>query len=478
VSGSTPALTLAPLRQALAGACGGMIAFLFLEPGSRARELAGEGDDLLTGVVFLGMVFGGVVAAILAAADEAPSGRVFRMATRGLLAGLLGALIGLAASIVANLVYAILRIFTFFGGGLGFQILARTAGWALFGAGVGLAAGLLSRAQSRVVQGGLGGLLGGAVGGFLFDLITIATHSQTATLSRLIGFTAVAACVGFATALVEELSRVAWLVFLTGSREGRQVILHRDVVLGRDELVDVPLFGDPSVGKRQAEITLHPHPQITEVGETPLLRVDGVPVRSAALADGMTVEIGRHRLRFHHRYETQVSAASPVPLSPSPMQDRGAVAPSPPSPAPTWLGEEPPPGAWTGAPAAPPPGWPAPVTTEGGCGPVLRIVAGPNAGSVVSLDYDPCTIGRGLDNTLPLADPRVSRYHARIVFLEGEEAWFLEDLGSTNGTFLNGLRISRAGLAPGDLIQMGDTRISVEAPVLAADTPNDRTMLA
>jgi pSer/pThr/pTyr-binding forkhead associated (FHA) protein len=113
------------------------------------------------------------------------------------------------------------------------------------------------------------------------------------------------------------------------------------------------------------------------------------------------------------------------------------------------------------------------VSAEEGYGPVLRIVGGPNAGTVVSLGYDSCTIGRELDNHLPLADGRTSRYHARIIFVEDEEAWVLEDLGSTNGTTLNGIRVNRAGLAPGDVIQLGDTSIAVEAPGVS-----DRTIRA
>lgn len=473
MSASSPKLTLAPFRQALAGACGGMLAFLIMEPGERAQELNPElGANLFHGVILLGIVFGGIVAATLAAADEAPSGSPVRMLARGGMAALLGAVIGLMASITANILYGVLHLFALVGG-LGFQIIARTAGWALFGVGVGAAAGLLSRSQRRALQGCLGGLIGGSLGGFLFDLIAVSSQSETATLSRLIGFTAVAACVGFATALVEELARTAWITFLTGSREGRQVILHRDVVLGRDELVDVPLFGDPAVGKRQAEITLAAAPVITETGETPLLRVNGQPVRQAPLVDGTLVEIGRHRFHFHHRALAE-GAVTGAPLTGGSTWGE-AVPPAPaPRPAPTWLGEGPPPTAPVYT-APPPEDWPQPVSAEGGAGPVLRIVAGPNAGTVVALDYDACTLGRELDNTLPLADRRISRYHAQIGYREEEGTWVLEDRGSTNGTQLNGLRVNRAALAPGDVIQVGDTVISVEAPIAAA---SDATLMA
>lgn len=473
--GTPPTLTLAPVRQALAGACGGMLAFLIMEPGERAVELNPElSNDLIHGVLLLGLVFGGIVAALLAAADEAPSGSPLRMLARGALAGLLGALIGLAASIAANILYSILHLFAMVGG-FGFQIIARTAGWALFGAGIGVAAGLLSRSQRRVVQGCIGGLLGGTLGGFLFDLVSVMTQSETATLSRLIGFTAVAACVGFATALVEELARSSWITFLSGAREGRQVILHRDVVLGRDELVDVPLFGDPAVAKRQAEIILTPSPYIRETGEAPLLRVNGHPVREAQLADGSLVEIGRHRFHFHHR-ALAGAAVTGAPLPGGATWGEPVRSAPPPPPAPVWLGEAPP-APEPAYPSAPPPvDWPQAVSAQDGAGPVLHITGGPNAGAVVALHYDVCTLGRELDNTLPLADRRTSRYHAQIAYREEEGTWILEDRGSTNGTLLNGLRITRAALSPGDVIQVGDTVIAVEAPIIAGGA--DQTLMA
>lgn len=108
---------------------------------------------------------------------------------------------------------------------------------------------------------------------------------------------------------------------------------------------------------------------------------------------------------------------------------------------------------------------------------MLRVVAGSNAGTVVALHYDLCTLGRELDNTLPIADRRISRYHAQIAYREEEGTWVLEDRGSTNGTLLNGLRVNRAALSPGDVIQVGDTVISVEAPAAAASGA-DQTLMA
>lgn len=104
---------------------------------------------------------------------------------------------------------------------------------------------------------------------------------------------------------------------------------------------------------------------------------------------------------------------------------------------------------------------------EGGL--ILRVMAGGAKGRHLRLSGTSCTVGRELDNTLPLPDPKVSRYHAQIMNIDG--AWVLTDLGSTNGTRMNGLHITRGGLAPGDFLYFGDTAVAVEsaAPVRARD---------
>ena len=75
-------------------------------------------------------------------------------------------------------------------------------------------------------------------------------------------------------------------------------------------------------------------------------------------------------------------------------------------------------------------------------------------------------LGRGRDCQLILADPAVSRKHAEIYLEEGD--WFIEDLGSANGTLLNGRKIERARLADGDSLQLGGCRITV---AIAAPAP-------
>lgn len=73
--------------------------------------------------------------------------------------------------------------------------------------------------------------------------------------------------------------------------------------------------------------------------------------------------------------------------------------------------------------------------------------------------HDGLRIGRADENELVLRDGRVSRSHARIV--EAEGGFAIEDLGSSNGTFLNGKRVRRARLLAGMKIVLGETVLEV-----------------
>lgn len=72
------------------------------------------------------------------------------------------------------------------------------------------------------------------------------------------------------------------------------------------------------------------------------------------------------------------------------------------------------------------------------------------------------TIGRSPECQVPLTDPYASSYHARIFFQDG--GIFIEDLGSTNGTFVNGIRVSDPlALEDGAQIQIGQTTLEFKA---------------
>lgn len=83
---------------------------------------------------------------------------------------------------------------------------------------------------------------------------------------------------------------------------------------------------------------------------------------------------------------------------------------------------------------------------------------------LLALDWDggktELIVGRDQACDVMLPDPSVSRRHARLVFRDG--SWVLQDLGSTNGTVVNDVRVGRCELRPGDLMTLGDTQLRID----------------
>jgi len=90
-------------------------------------------------------------------------------------------------------------------------------------------------------------------------------------------------------------------------------------------------------------------------------------------------------------------------------------------------------------------------------GAAVRVLRGFYEGLEVPIDRDWMVIGRGRSADVVIAEPTISRAHAGIG-CDGE-GFFMQDLGSTNGTRVNGKRGSRVRLETGDEIQLGKLRL-------------------
>ncbi len=97
----------------------------------------------------------------------------------------------------------------------------------------------------------------------------------------------------------------------------------------------------------------------------------------------------------------------------------------------------------------------------------LVMRSGPTPGATFSLEGDQLVIGRDTASAIAINDAEVSRKHARLNFQGGK--YVIEDLGSTNGTFVNGQRlVSPVVLKSGDVISLGE-QIVLMYEVLTAD---------
>jgi pSer/pThr/pTyr-binding forkhead associated (FHA) protein len=99
---------------------------------------------------------------------------------------------------------------------------------------------------------------------------------------------------------------------------------------------------------------------------------------------------------------------------------------------------------------------PKPAKRPRGAPTHVYIAEGANAGESISLDEAPLLIGRGSDAQIRLDDDYVSTRHARIA-ASGDQ-WFVEDLGSTNGTYIGSQRLTQpATLQLGSHVRIGKT---------------------
>jgi pSer/pThr/pTyr-binding forkhead associated (FHA) protein len=94
---------------------------------------------------------------------------------------------------------------------------------------------------------------------------------------------------------------------------------------------------------------------------------------------------------------------------------------------------------------------------------MVRVLRGFYEGLEVPVDRDWVVIGRGRGADIMIAEPTMSRAHAAIGF-DGK-AFFVQDLGSTNGTRVNGGSTERAGIKNGDEVQLGKLLLKVDLPV-------------
>jgi pSer/pThr/pTyr-binding forkhead associated (FHA) protein len=106
----------------------------------------------------------------------------------------------------------------------------------------------------------------------------------------------------------------------------------------------------------------------------------------------------------------------------------------------------------------------------------LVLLSAGMTGRSQELNLEKTTVGRVEDNTFQIAEPSVSSHHCEILLKSGEV--MVKDLNSTNGTYINGEKISEAALKPGQILRLGqiEMRLETEAPA-PSSKKLDQTMV-
>lgn len=466
------------LRGLVLGAIGGFLGWFLVE----TLRLSPDERRLVTRseVAILGAVIGCLYGLALGVGEGITAGtrsKFTRAVGFGAVTGLLGGVLGLVCGqeFYQTLLTAAGAQQGQFGlGPFLIQLVARSVGWGLIGTFVGAAVGVPSGSTQKIRNGLIGGTIGGLVGGFAFEIVGTVTQSG-GTLPRLIGLTSIGAAVGFFVSLVDEALKSAWVRIMAGRNEGREVVIDKPIAtVGRDELADVPVFGDMSVSRHHATILRQAGRYLIQDQGAPAgTIVNGQRVSQQPLQDGDEIQLGSVRMVFYEK-------ATAGPLRRPVDAPRSPVAPMPPT-APNVCAfcggtKDPLTGACDCSVAEPVGGMSDPFApaapawgVEPGAGPLegagvprLVAVAGPYAGQAFEIPPFGGSIGREPGREVALtADATVSRRHASVAPENG--GLVLRDEGSSNGTFVNGQRIEQHLLHPGDEVRIGASVFRFEA---------------
>src|SRR5947207_1722242 len=107
----------------------------------------------------------------------------------------------------------------------------------------------------------------------------------------------------------------------------------------------------------------------------------------------------------------------------------------------------------------------------------LVLLSAGMTGRTHELKVDKTTIGRVEDNTFQIAEPSVSSHHCEVL-LRGSDV-VVRDLNSTNGTYINGEKVTETVIKPGQVLRLGqiEMRLETEAPAGPAKKAVDHTMV-
>ena len=350
-------------------------------------------------------------------------------------------------------------------------VIGRTGALALIGMGMGAGIGYCTLVVRRGIQGAIGGLIGGGIAGFVFDIVGSMLQGITLPMqgavngavgevgapSRAITAALMCGAIALMIGIVEALSKSAWLRLELGRNEGKEWVIDKQMMtLGRHERADIPLFGDANVAPNHAVIQKQGGQYIVVDQGSPVgIGVNGQRVSQHTLQPNDVIQLGSVNLRFITK-NVKAPARGPEPgrAQAFPIGGRGPAQPMQPQ-----MGQPMQPQMPIGQPVFDPTVAIQPQTPHSPL-PSLLALDGPLTGQRFPL-AQPLELGRE-SQQVPLAfDSSASRRHTRIE-PQGTQV-SVSDLGSTNGTFINGQRVTNGIAKTGDIIKVGATSFRIES---------------
>ncbi len=280
------------LYSAMLGAWGGFLAWIVLDPLLHVTHLTNA--FLFAGLN--GVVVGALAGMLIGAFEKFDE-------TSSLVPTLLGAFVGLVLGGIggtAGTVLAQLPFQTIAPSGTA-QYLFTGIGWAIFGLGVGLTAGIATFTLKKVLYSTGGGFLGGLAGGGAFILLLI--FSPLTLFTRALGFTLLGACVGLLIALAIIVGTEGQLrvVRVRTRDEGRrvQIIGQRKIAIGSAPDDDLRIQYDQTVPAHHAEVRREGKKLVLHSRDSasPAL-VNGQPVLKHVLANDDLIRVGQTLIQF------------------------------------------------------------------------------------------------------------------------------------------------------------------------------------
>jgi pSer/pThr/pTyr-binding forkhead associated (FHA) protein len=493
------------LFKTLIGAIAGLVAWMIWEP-SAPPVVAGMVDQswaywelklFLTSGILIGGCVGGIGGLARGSRTHA-----IRGALLGGLFGLIG--VSLGQAVAAGLV-GLLNAHPGQMAGVGpTQVMSRVLAIAPIAMFIGAGIGASTLSVRGLFQGGLGGLIAGIISGSVFDLIGAMVGQMVVAArgpgsgevevggpSRAVTFALLGLLIALFVGLAERVMRSAWVRLSLGRNEGKEWAIDRpQVLIGRSETANIPLFHDPAIAPAAAYI-LHKGGQyiLADAGSPSGVYLNGQRVSQAPLFHGAHIQIGSTVLEFLMRAGATPQRGPEAMMPVYPASGPGAPgygapgygAPAQPAAAAAYQAQQP---AMNPTMMAPQAGMqptqmapmgamqPTQMAPMGGMQPTQMVApAQPGQGfALIALDgplagqkfaiTGPIDLGRE-SQTVPMSyDSQASRRHATV-----SPTGFgvsVVDQGSTNGTFVNGQRVTQTEARAGDMVRVGQTTFRLD----------------